>query len=149
MLVKICLYVGLMLLPSQTLAALVPILEQAQLDRLIAKPKWGVIYSISPAMPLSIKALPYLQEIMADLKGDLIVVWDTSIPIGKAKKLFSTKKIKHFYTQGPNVLYRQGMDLHYPTLWIFKNGKIGPRNFVGYKRKETFLSWISSEKEKL
>lgn len=86
----------------------------------------GVIYTWSPRMNLSLLGIAELQSICNELKLELVILLDPAISDEEAnsvRKPFYEYLIPSYRLHSAWLL-NMGIRVHYPSLVIFKNGKI-------------------------
>jgi hypothetical protein len=109
--------------------------------------KWGVIYVWSPNMPLSIVAMKELKDAMASRSGGkLTILLDGKTSIKAAEELVASGEVQasEIKQVSSPELFARNMTLHYPVAFIYKNGQLSSRKYIGHKRSEIFGKWIDT-----
>ena len=109
--------------------------------------KQGLIYVWSPHMPLSVEGLQEIKDAAKKLNMHLTILQDGKAnPQGTAKWV-KTKRVLASETTpvASRELYARQVQLHYPVLFIYKDGFLSNRTIVGHKKADTFEKWISTE----
>lgn len=108
---------------------------------------WGVIYVWSPNMPLSVSAIKEIKQAMSDQKGKLTILVDGKINMSSAEELLSKGEVlpAEVRQAASSELFSHGMILHYPIAFIYKNGLLSNRTYIGHKKSEIYSKWITKE----
>jgi hypothetical protein len=108
--------------------------------------KWGVIYVWSPNMPLSIVALKELKDAMKTRGGKLTILLDGKTSLKAAEELVKSGEVldTEIKQVSSPELFARNMTLHYPVAFIYKNGLLSNRKYIGHKRSEIYGKWIDS-----
>lgn len=103
------------------------ILGDEKLAKLIARHRTGVIYSWSPQMPLSIGGLSAIEEAAAGLKLPLVTVLDPAADPKRAREALRGLKLRQPASldrfRSIELTFRNFL-LHYPSILVFKEGRI-------------------------
>lgn len=123
----------------------------AELFTDVKKNKWGAIYVWTPYMPLSAKGLKNIKRAVASKGGTLKVLLDP-----KASKEEARKWIAKGYATESDLNYASSVELlsrdlrlHFPVVYLYKNGFISNRSYIGYKEAPMYEAWIDQEFSKL
>lgn len=121
--------------------------DDAALRQTMAKNPWGVIYVWTPYMPLSVEAIKNIKEAVKAKGGDVKVVMDPWADPAEAKKWAAKKMIsaEDMTPATSDELIAREMRLHYPITYIYKDGFVSNRDYVGWKSAPTYAQWIDTE----
>lgn len=119
----------------------------ADLKRLLQEKKQGVIYLWSPRMTYSVTEFNRFRKVIAEKNIEFIAVLDHNADVREAKDALQKAGVEiplrtsstgrepssvHLFRQMNSVeLYMRNSNLHYPTMYVFKNGQMNPRRIVG------------------
>jgi hypothetical protein len=93
----------------------------------------GIVYAWSPQMPLSVWGFNEAKAMAKKLKMDFVPVLDPGADPATATQLSKEKHLANSLHQITSVeLMERGMNLHYPSILVFKNGKIVGSLIPGY-----------------
>ncbi len=108
--------------------------------------QWGVIFVWSPNMPLSLEAIQNLKAAMKETNGKLTILADGKTSIEAIEALVKTGQVQpsEIRQVSSSELYAHNMTLHYPIAFIYKNGLLSNRTYIGHKRTEMYKLWIST-----
>jgi hypothetical protein len=103
------------------------------LETEIKNNKAGIIYGWSPMMPLSIIGYNEAKSVAKKMKLDFIPVLDPMVDLEAAKTAINDYKIKEGIRKVGSVeLLERGLNLHYPSILFFSQGKMVGSLLPGY-----------------
>lgn len=114
------------------------------LEQLISKNKYGVIYLWSPHMSLSLYELVELQKYVKSLKVPFTILMDLKADDKFASKLLRKYDLPLEYLKRMNSrkLEEFGITVHYPSTVFYKDKKLVKR-IPGYNGKKSFKDLIT------
>jgi len=124
-----------------------PVFTDEDVKKVLADNPKGIIYAWSPHMALSLKALPELRKAAQKLGMTIVPVLDPYADPGfskaEAKKNgLTTADLRRI--ESVEVLSR-GVNLHYPSMLIFANGKFAQATISGYKEAAHYETVLNRE----
>ena len=117
------------------------------LHQLLESGRSGILFSWSPHMPLSMKALAILQRLAHPLHLNIIPVLDPDADI----KMAQVVSIKHRLGSpslrkiASSELLELGLGIHFPAVLVFRNGKIRGGVIPGSKEPQIYRKLILRE----
>lgn len=111
--------------------------------KLLKSKKQGFIYVWSPRMVYSVQEMKRYQKVAADLHIEFVPVLDPQVPSSEALAALKTlspelPKERRLASQDISIkrmdsveLYMRDTTLHFPSLIVFKNGKIHDQRIIG------------------
>lgn len=99
------------------------------LKKLVSKNKSGMIYLWSPHMTISVQELSEIFLARKKIKTPFTILLDKNADMDLAKKMVSDLKlpIDYLLTMNSRKLEKFGVTIHFPSLVIYKNGKLKKR----------------------
>lgn len=102
-------------------------------------------------MPLSVEGLHEIKAAIAAKGGHLTILMDRNASELDAEKWIALGKVEvtdrlPFASQ---ELLARDIGLHYPVLYLYKDGFLSNREYLGFKTKEVYLQWIRLELESI
>lgn len=119
----------------------------ADLQKAISSGKSGIIYVWSPRMVYSVTEFRVFRDVAKKLKVDFIPVLDPSVSDGEARSAAKSVQAEFKGRRLASVdLYMRNSTLHFPTVFVYGNGKINSRRVVGVLPPEgleiTLKQWM-------
>lgn len=115
------------------------------LAKLLETKAKGIIYLWSPKMVYSMTEFRLFRDVAKKKNLDFIAVLDPSVDLKEAKA--AAKKINVDF-KGRKLasvdLYMMEGTLHYPSVFVFGNGKINPHRMIGVLPAETLSQYIDT-----
>ena len=114
----------------------------------IVEQNWaGILYAWSPHMPYSVVGLSEVKAAARLLKLNIYVVLDPHAVARLAQKTtfehgWPSDHLKRMESQ---ELFNRGMGNHYPSLLLFKRGKIIGPLLPGLKKEKTYVKFIKEQ----
>ena len=113
----------------------------------ISKYKKGVVYIWSPYMPLSVEGLSEIKEAARKENLSLLILMDDKATEEDAKKWkVSGSDVRRLASQ---EIYFREVSLHYPVVYVFRDGFLSNRSFRGFKKESDFTKWVRQEYSQL
>ena len=118
-----------------------------ELKAALKKNKQGLIYVWSPYMPLSVEGLHEIKDAAKKLKMNLTILQDGKAKASESAKWVTQKRVlaSELTPVASSELYARQVQLHYPVLYIYKDGFLSNRSIVGHKQADTYEKWVSEE----
>ena len=113
------------------------------LNNLLIKSKAGIIYVWSPHMSLSVFELVEMKKYAKKLKVDITVLMDLNSDAKFSKNIVSEYKLPVEYLKRVNSrkLEAFGSNIHFPSMVLYKNGKLIKR-IPGFNGEKEFKRLI-------
>jgi hypothetical protein len=117
------------------------------LEAAIAHTRRGVIYAWSPHMPLSVLGLGYIHEAAKKLHADVITVLDPMAQARAVRDLVSQGKVKREATRriASLDLLMRGMNVHYPSILVVRDGKIASHMLPGLESEKLYEDFMRKQ----
>ena len=128
-----------LLLPSLEFAQSVGSFTDQDYERALREESRVLFYSFSPEMPLSVEGIKEIRLAAQDLRAQLILLAD---PSAEESRILSLADPQIRY-QRSNRLRDQGIQLHYPSLFVASNHKISGPPIEGFKSRTGYVSLVS------
>jgi hypothetical protein len=126
--------------------------SDADLSQLLKSKKKGVIYIWSPRMVYSVTEFTRFRAAIQKKGFDFTPVLDHAVDVGEAKDAMKSAGVElklrtagvnrepssaDFYRKLNSVdLYMRNANLHFPTMFVYANGKVHPRRLTGVLNNE-------------
>ena len=112
---------------------------------------WGVIYVWTPYMPLSVDGVAEIEKAVKAQGGSLTVLVDAKASAADIQAWVKKGKIKPSQETAvaSKELYARDLGEHYPVAFIFENGFLSNRSYIGYKDSKMFGKWITLERAEI
>jgi len=107
----------------------------------------GLIYAWSPAMPLSLRAYRAIQKAARRLHLVMIPVLDVQASPSEAAKVARLNELEPDALRRMESveLFMRGMSVHFPSVLVFRNGKIQGETIPGAHTEDVYLTMIRRE----
>lgn len=114
----------------------------ADLKKLLSSGKKGMIYMWSPHMVYSVEQSENYAAVARKKKMEFTAVLDPMVPVAEAAAAMKTQKkavvgsrriasVSDLRKLNSIDLYMREATLHFPTVFVYKNGKIHPHRIIG------------------
>ena len=103
--------------------------KDENLKKLLSKNKNGIIYLWSPHMTISVQELSEIFLARKKIKAHFTILLDKNADMNLAKKMVTKLKlpIDYLLKMNSRELEEFGLTIHFPSLVIYKNGKLKKR----------------------
>lgn len=98
----------------------------------------GIIYSWSPNMNLSVVGAREITEISKKLGLELILLHDSRLSSEEIKPF----KIKNSLSMRSRILMDKGMEIHFPSIIVYRNGILDRYSRPGYDNAESLVKRV-------
>lgn len=121
----------------------------ADLFSAMKKNSWGVIYVWTPYMPLSVSGLAEIKKALAGTDGELTILLDPRATVGEAEKWIEKGLVQknELRKAASTEISDRGLGVHFPAVYIYKDGFLANTDYVGFKKSEIYSKWIKYEKD--
>jgi len=123
--------------------------SDGDLTRVLATAQNGLLYLWSPHMPYSVQGLEEIRELAARRRLTLVALLDPSADCTLAVRIAATRGFPRkalAYTLAER-LFAHGATLHYPTLVLFREGRLLAAMLPGYVGVNVYQAFIDERLE--